>query len=446
MLYVALASSCESTKSVSATEIQTENGKKFKVTAHGPADSQNFIKTFVALTKNSKDKAVVAATDKDLENVLPPILEHLVTSSGGKIALVSARELTSDEPRSLLSGSYNLLEEVIAKSSPEILEYFRQAFRTRQSLSVFNPAVLSVTQNGFSINCIILPHSQSVEKISTFSNATLVVMTDSNHDPNLIKLAESLKSQPETKRATTKQLRKNLNQLNRDLMRQKRADGDQRKELMNLIKDLNETKENSEEARIQKAQKFMSKREEQLAENGLTWSIKPELDDLSAKLQLEYQNLRIDLESARQNLDQAKVSNNQQEITTALQTVRRKEVNLAACQAKISNDSVVALHHQLRSQRDISRMEHAQNIRKAQAEGASDNDLLVSHTEAQRRLITTLENDIDTIIDHHKHQIEKLRQKQLDTLQKYRQLVEGSYSDKILRLESLLHEVITDSF
>ena len=77
MLYVALASSCESTKSVSATEIQTENGKKFKVTAHGPADSSNFIKTFVAQTKNSKDKAVVAATDKDLENVLPPILEHL---------------------------------------------------------------------------------------------------------------------------------------------------------------------------------------------------------------------------------------------------------------------------------------------------------------------------------------------------------------------------------
>ena len=77
MLYVALASSCESTKSVSATEIQTENGKKFKVTAHGPTDSSNFIKTFVAQTKNSKDKAVVAATDKDLENVLPPILEHL---------------------------------------------------------------------------------------------------------------------------------------------------------------------------------------------------------------------------------------------------------------------------------------------------------------------------------------------------------------------------------
>ena len=109
-----------------------------------------------------------------------------MTSSGGKIALVSARELTTDEPRSLLSGSYDILEEVIAKSSPEILEYFRQAFRTRQSLSVFNPAVLSVTQNGYSINCIILPHSQSVEKISTFSNATLVVMTDSNHGKNFI--------------------------------------------------------------------------------------------------------------------------------------------------------------------------------------------------------------------------------------------------------------------
>ena len=72
-------------------------------------------------------------------------------------------------------------------------------------------------------------------------------------------------------------------------MRQKRADGDQRKELMNLINDLNETKDHSEEARIEKAKHFMAKREEQLAENGLTWSITPEMDDLSAKLQLEYQ-------------------------------------------------------------------------------------------------------------------------------------------------------------
>ena len=77
MLYVALPSSLKCTKVVSATEIQTENGKKIKVTAHGPADSSKFVKTFVSQTKNSKDKAVVVATTQDLEIIIAPILENL---------------------------------------------------------------------------------------------------------------------------------------------------------------------------------------------------------------------------------------------------------------------------------------------------------------------------------------------------------------------------------
>ena len=129
--------------------------------------------------KNKTHQRSLNLAVKNIEKYTGQTLK--VTSSGGKVALVSAREVTGEEPRSLLSGSYDIVEEVIAKSSPEILEYFRQAFRTRQSLGVLTPALLSVSQNGYSLNCIILPHSQAVDKMHVFSNETLVVLTDSNH-------------------------------------------------------------------------------------------------------------------------------------------------------------------------------------------------------------------------------------------------------------------------
>ena len=46
--------------------------------------------------------------------------------------------------------------------------------------------------------------------------------------------------------------------------------------------------------------------------------------------------------------------------------VRAKESNLAACDAKIQNDSVKVLHHQLRSKREAQRTNHASNISKLQ--------------------------------------------------------------------------------
>jgi len=104
-----------------------------------------------------------------------------------------------------------------------------------------------------------------------------------------VKLSESIQSRKDIKRATTRQIRKELNDLNKDLLRQKRADGAQRKEMMNLITQLNQTAESDDDARIIEAQKFMSERERKLQENGLMWAITSEEDDLTAKLSREYQ-------------------------------------------------------------------------------------------------------------------------------------------------------------
>jgi len=156
--------------------------------------------------------------------------------------------------------------------------------------------------------------------------------------------------------------------------------------------------------------------------------------------------MRIDLESAREQLATAKDSQDPQKIKQSLQRVRQMETMVISSRAKIANDSVLSLHHQLKSSRDQMRMEQAATVRQLQTSGAGDNELLVGHTEAQKRLISTLEKHVDTLVEQHQHLLERTKQKQLDTMQKYRQLVEGSYNDKILRLECLLHELITDSF
>ena len=116
----------------------------------------------------------------DIEDVFHLLLENLMTTSGGELALVSARELVETEARSLLSGSSNVLEEVIAKSSLEIAEYFRQAFRTRESLSVLNPALLCASKNGFNLNFVILPPGQKAHNMRISSSAFMVLATDSN--------------------------------------------------------------------------------------------------------------------------------------------------------------------------------------------------------------------------------------------------------------------------
>lgn len=448
MLYVALPESADNTRAKSATEVEikAENGQveTVKVIAHAKKSNNDAVLNFITQNKNIKEKAIIASNAQDIEDIFVPLLEDLVVTSGGKLTLVSARELV-DEPRSLLSGSTSVIEEVIAKSSLEIAEYFRQALRSRESLSVLNPALLTASRNGFNIHFIILPPGQTVRNLNVFATAFLVLLTDSNLDIALVRIAQSIEARKEVKRATTRQIRKELNDLNKDLLRQTRADGAQRKEMMSLINQLNETKETDDDSRIAAAKRFMTDRERKLQENGLLWSITPEEDDLNAKLSQEYQNLRIDLERARQELSAAKQGTDKSQINETLIRVRQQESALAACRAKIANDSVLALHHQLKSQRDQTRLEQNSTLRQQQTSGANDNELLVTHTEAQRRLISTLEDDIETIIQQHQHHIDRMKQRQLDTLHKYRQLVEGSYNDKILRLECLLHELITDN-
>ena len=102
-------------------------------------------------------------------------------------------------------------------------------------------------------------------------------------------MAESIESSKEQKKTSTRQIRKELNQLNKDLLRQKRADGNQRKEMMNLISQLKDTKETDHDERVNQAKRFMADRERRLAENGLTWAVTAEHDDIHAKMSREYQ-------------------------------------------------------------------------------------------------------------------------------------------------------------
>ena len=74
-------------------------------------------------------KSVIISSSANLENeLLKSLISEFINSSGGSIeSLFSAREL-NDEPKCLLSGDF-LCSEVIAKSSIEVIEYFKQATR-----------------------------------------------------------------------------------------------------------------------------------------------------------------------------------------------------------------------------------------------------------------------------------------------------------------------------
>ena len=61
------------------------------------------------------------------DSELSKLIENFINSSGGSYSLVSAREL-NDEPKCLLSGDF-LCSEVVANSSAEVVEYFKQAMR-----------------------------------------------------------------------------------------------------------------------------------------------------------------------------------------------------------------------------------------------------------------------------------------------------------------------------
>ena len=82
----------------------------------------------------------------------------------------------------LIIGCLNAAEEVLAKSSKEVLEYFNQAVRARDSISIRNAALLSVSRNGYSLNFVIYPPGQNATPRGINSSAALLVLTDSNLD------------------------------------------------------------------------------------------------------------------------------------------------------------------------------------------------------------------------------------------------------------------------
>ena len=97
---------------------------------------------------------------------------------------------------------------------------------------------------------------------------------------------------------------------------------------------------------------------------------------------------------------------------------------------------------------------------------------MVNHVESQKRLIERLEDDVEVIVQQHQHFMDQLKVKQVSfrisknlecpwnlfsrpnspsknhfqiaVMQKYRDLMESAAGDRIHRLESLLHETITD--
>ena len=125
-------------------------------------NTNQVIEQFISKTKNQKEVTVLSSTpfdlgldfeknpDKKFKNIkkfrskirkkyrkifqnpnsdseLSKLIENFINSSGGSYSLVSAREL-NDEPKCLLSGDF-LCSEVVANSSAEVVEYFKQAMR-----------------------------------------------------------------------------------------------------------------------------------------------------------------------------------------------------------------------------------------------------------------------------------------------------------------------------
>ena len=124
-------------------------------------NTNQVIEQFISKTKNQKEVTVLSSTPFDLgldfekknrknfrikksrkisikkigknfqnlkpDSELSKLIENFINSSGGSYSLVSAREL-NDEPKCLLSGDF-LCSEVVANSSAEVVEYFKQAMR-----------------------------------------------------------------------------------------------------------------------------------------------------------------------------------------------------------------------------------------------------------------------------------------------------------------------------
>jgi len=391
------------------------------------------------------ESVVITSTPQLDDELLQTLIQSFINSTGGTVneSLFSAREL-NEEPKCLLSGDF-LCSEVIARSSIEVIEYFKQATRTRESLGINVPALLSLHRNGKTLNFVINPPSCSgVKNLNIYPRAFLLLLTSSPSDVELLKLAKFIQSRDETKRITSRHIRQNLHELNRDMSRQTAPDETKRNQLMGLIKQLNCLPD--EENRIDKAQCFMAKREERLQQNGLLWSVQEEQRDMERKLSMQYQQLRHNLESARAQLASVKAASSDRfEVNRELILVREAESRLSACEAQIAANSVISLHHQLKAERDVTRREQLEELKKAQSSNKPQPELLIIHVEAQKRMIEQLERDAETVIQHHQHFVDQLKVKQLAVMQQYRQLMESSAADRQQRLESLLHESMTDA-
>ena len=106
-------------------------------------------------------------------------------------------------------------------------------------------------------------------------------------DIELLKLAKYIQSRDETKRATSRRIRQNLHELNREMSRQTVPDEEKRNQLKGLIKRLNYISD--DENRLEKANGFMESREYRLQQNGLLWSLKEENTDMERLLSIQYQ-------------------------------------------------------------------------------------------------------------------------------------------------------------
>jgi len=405
-------------------------------------NTNQVIEQFISKTKNQKEVTVLSSTPFDLDSELTRLIENFINSSGGSYSLVSAREL-NDEPKCLLSGDF-LCSEVVANSSAEVVEYFKQAMRTRESLGINIAGLFTLYRNGHTLNFLISPPKSTSKNINIYSKAFFIILSGSSLDHDLVQLVRQIEARDESRKLSSRNIRKELHTLNRDIIRQSKPDQDQKTKMLDLMKKLNYTKEDEPEMRLAKAKNFMEEREGLLKQNGLIWSLNEEVPDINKTLSLEYQKLRGDLEEARSHLSAARETKNKPNINTALLMVRQKENLLAACEAKISNSSVVSLHHQLKASRDKLRMEQVEQLKKAKANNKKDSEILVNHVESQKRLIERLEDDVEVIVQQHQHFMDQLKVKQIAVMQKYRDLMENAAGDRIHRLESLLHETITD--
>ena len=83
----------------------------------------------------------------------------------------------------------------------------------------------------------------------------------------MVQLVRQIEARDESRKLSSRNIRKELHTLNRDIIRQSKPDQDQRTKMLDLMKKLNYTKEDEPEMRLAKAKHFMEEREGQGSTN-----------------------------------------------------------------------------------------------------------------------------------------------------------------------------------